>query len=417
MRSFLIVLNLILIVGAVLWWISSPGWAPFTTTMAGSIAFLTQLFKNDNIKDHVKMVFRSNVSGDQVIANPNFEIRGEKDSTSLNVGVAVVNQGMGYEDTKSMIMDLIHTNMPDYRDIAKKIANERSEEITDKVLQNILKINKDALEEFKNPGMQDTFYQAQKAYAISGDKDVSDLLVDILTNRAITPQRNHLQIVLDEAIRIAPKLTLVQLDTLTIRFLLKHNIRNDLSTYDEFKDYIVNDVFLFADNLPKTRQDFMFMDFLGCGQIRAGRGPSIETIMQVYYPIFFSRGLSEEELKSETVRLGLLSSLETIPCFHDKGKFQLNVFNNRELQDKLNELGVDRRDIHKYFELVKNSTMNKEEIKAKLYEIGPKMDNLFKSWFKTFSTDFEISSVGFVVAHANYRRKTKKSLDLSNWIK
>jgi hypothetical protein len=45
-------------------------------------------------------------------------------------------------------------------------------------------------------------FEAQKGYIKTGDKDIADILVDILTDRLSLPDRDLKQIVLDESVQV-----------------------------------------------------------------------------------------------------------------------------------------------------------------------------------------------------------------------
>jgi hypothetical protein len=59
--------------------------------------------------------------------------------------------------------------------------------------------------------MQYAVFTAQREFARSGDDQLGDILVDILVDRTKEPDRSLLQIVLNESLNVAPKLTADQL--------------------------------------------------------------------------------------------------------------------------------------------------------------------------------------------------------------
>ena len=61
--------------------------------------------------------------------------------------------------------------------------------------------------------------------------------------------------------------------------------------------------------------------------------------------------------------------------------------------------------------------MNNNEIRKYIISIDPKMESLFDLWNNSSLKKFELSGVGISIAHANFRRKTGETLDLSIWIK
>ena len=61
--------------------------------------------------------------------------------------------------------------------------------------------------------------------------------------------------------------------------------------------------------------------------------------------------------------------------------------------------------------------MNIDEVNAYLLSVDLRMTKIFEVWSSSSFKKMELTSVGIAVAHANYRRKTGITLDLSEWIK
>ena len=56
-------------------------------------------------------------------------------------------------------------------------------------------------------------------------------------------------------------------------------------------------------------------------------------------------------------------------------------------------------------------------IKDKLIQLDNRMEKVFTTWSNSSFKKFELSHVGIAIGHANYRRKTNETMDLSIWIK
>lgn len=423
MRIVLVIINLIALIGAVLWWITTPDWEPAITSIGLFGALIAQVLTSDEIKENIKQKIKAKkesynyqAGGVQTITDNKKIIRGTKDSEVYQGEVVVVNKGLSYEATRNIALDVYRSNMMEFKSIAETIANERAEEITEKVLKKISEQDSKSFEEFEKPGMQDALFRTQKEYAISGDKDIGDLLVDILVDRAKTPKRNMLQLVLDESLSVAPKISIEQLDTLTLNFLLVKTRRLNLRTFEDFKNYLRTNIFPFVDNLVSERTHYNYLEYLRCGQIRTGTFGQLENNLRKTYKGFFSKGFTKEELETE---LGDIEQLKInlIPCFHDNSKLQIGVLDDENLDKSFDELGVSndlRPKIKSFFE---KTTMSGSEIKSLLEGIDDKMKKLFEVWKDSYFKNFDLSSMGIAIAHANYRRKTNETMDLTIWIK
>ncbi|WP_217491265.1 LPO_1073/Vpar_1526 family protein, partial [Vibrio breoganii] len=68
-------------------------------------------------------------------------------------------------------------------------------------------------------------------------------------------------------------------------------------------------------------------------------------------------------------------------------------------------------------QLFESSTKPANEVKEMLIDAIPEMEKVFEVWAKSSFDQFELTSVGIAIAHANYRRKIGDTMDLSIWIK
>lgn len=342
---------------------------------------------------------------------------GDGSSNIQAENVNVYNTGITYTDAKEIALDVFKTNFIHLKNEAAQIAADRAEEITENILNTLNDKHPESLQEFEQPAMQDALFTAQKEYAKSGDKDLGDLLADIIVDRANVSQRNMLQIVLDESLTIASKLTVEQLDTLTLLFLLIRTRRMVIRNYNDFKTYLTQHIFPFVDNLIKDNEHYNYLEYLRCGHIRAGNYGQLENNLRETYKGFFSKGFTMEELETEFADNkpnfdGLL-----IPCFHDLTKIQIGVFDEQTLEQRMTEKGFDPSQTQKTKQFFNKTTLTQQEIKQLLIDFDTKMEKVFDVWTSSNFNKFELSHVGIAIAHANYRRRTGETMDLSIWIK
>lgn len=423
MRITLVIINLIALIGAILWWITAPDWEPAITSLGLFGAIIAQILTSDEIRSNLKQKINSKKEshnyqsgGDQTITDNKKIAKDVKESEIYQAETVVVHKGLGYEETKSIALDVYRANMMEFKSIAENIATERAEEITEKILQKISKEDTKSFEEFQNPGMQDALFRTQKEYAISGDKDIGDLLVDILADRAKTPKRNMLQLVLDESLSVAPKITIEQLDTLTLNFLLIKTRRLSVGNFNDLKAYFQNNIFPFVENLVKEPEHYNFLEYLRCGQIRAGSYGQLENNLRETYKGFFSKGFTKEELEAEFDDLSMIK-VNIIPCFHDNSKLQIGVFDDEALDKQMKQLNVNSEIQKKLKALFNETAMSQGEVKKTLENLDDKMKKIFEVWNDSYFKNFDLSSMGIAIAHANYRRKTNETMNLSIWIK
>jgi hypothetical protein len=342
---------------------------------------------------------------------------GEGSSNIQAESVNVYNTGISYTDAKEIALDVFKTNFIHLKNEAAQIAAERAEEITENIFKTLSDKHPEALKEFEQPAMQDALFTAQKEYAKSGDKDLGDLLADIIVDRAKVSKRNMLQIVLDESLTIASKLTVEQLDTLTLIFLLLRTQRKFIGNYNEFKTYLIEEIFPFVDNLINENEHYNYLEYLRCGHIRTGNYGKLEHNLGKTYKGLFSKGFTMDEIeKNFPVDKPNFQGL-LIPCFHDVTKFQIGVLDDKTLDQRMNEKNYNPSQISKTKQFFNKTTLSDNEIKELLKKFDSKMKKVFDIWDISNFNHFELSQVGIAIAHANYRRRTGKTMNLSMWIK
>lgn len=341
---------------------------------------------------------------------------GGENSSNFQGQVVNVYNGITYKDAREIAIDIFKANFIQLKNEAAEIAKQRAEEITEIFLEKLNEKSPEAILEFQQPALQDALFTAQKEYAKSGDKDLGDLLVDILVDRANTPTRNMMQVVLDEALRTAPKMTIEQLDTITLLFQLTHTRRLTINNLATFKDYFIKYLVPFTDNLTSERSSYNYIEYLGCGHIRAGDYGQLENNLSKTYKAIFQKGFTKEEFEAEVGLLQNYGSL-LIPCFHHPEKMQINRMDDTGLEEALNGANFDEEAKGKLRTIFTKYTMNNTEIKEFLISLDPRLEKIFNTWYNSMFKKMELTSVGVAIAHANYRRKIGETMDLSIWIK
>lgn len=337
-------------------------------------------------------------------------------STTIQAETVNIHQGLTYSDVKAIALDVFNSNFLKLSQEALSTAVQRAEEITNNFILRLQKDKPNSLESVKDPGFQNALYEAQKSYAKTGDKDMADVLVDVLVDRVEHQERNLKQIVLDESISVIPKLTSSQLDSLTIVFLLKYSINHGINNFETLKKYLETNIKPFTENLSKEQSHYQHLEFAGCGSISISSN-NIEDIFKNYYRGLFYKGFDKEEFEEQIGELTMFSNF-IIPCLNDKTKLQLNIVNEDVLDNKINEFKVNDTDAKKLKSLFGQHILSNEEIETKLTELGSDfIAKLFDVWKNSTMKNMTLTSVGIAIAQANYRRKTGLTLDLSIWIK
>ena len=103
-------------------------------------------------------------------------------ATAIQAGgsVTVVNVGVTASEARQIALDVAKATFYELTGAAKETASIRVEEITEQVIKKLETDYPEGLQKAKDPDFQYALYTVQKEYARNGDKDLGDLLVDLL---------------------------------------------------------------------------------------------------------------------------------------------------------------------------------------------------------------------------------------------
>ncbi len=348
--------------------------------------------------------------------NKKTEQTSKSGDNSTTVQADIINIGVSYSEAKKISLDVFNANFLKLSQEASQIAVTRAEEITTNFIEKLKKEKPTSLESVKDPGFQNAFYEAQKSYAKTGDKDMANVLVDILVDRVEHQKRDLRQIVLDESICVIPKLTPSQLNTLTIIFLFKYSINDSVNNFNKLKQHLDTNIKPFTDNLSKEPSLYQHLEFTGCGSISIGLN-NIEDIFKNTYRGLFYKGFEKDDFEKQIGAMDNFSNL-IMQSLNDNTKFQLSVINEEVLDKKIEGLKLNDDISKKLKNLFGQHILSNKKIKDKLIELGEdSIKYLFNVWENSSMKNMSLTSVGIAIAQANYRRKTGLTLDLSIWIK
>lgn len=216
-----------------------------------------------------------------------YEQHGGEHSVNLQ-GENVHYHGITYRDAKEIAQDVFEKNFRELSDEAGEIATQRANEVLDQIMGKLQKIEEKSLESFKDPDVQYQIFNVQKEYARNGDKDLADMLTDLLVERVKESDRNLKQILLNESMSVLPKLTSPQINILTWIFLLRRvinpNVEN-LSHLQNFFQEIYTPIPLEPEEL-RLEANYMHLQYAGCGNISIGEISFQQVFCQAYPNLF-----------------------------------------------------------------------------------------------------------------------------------
>lgn len=344
--------------------------------------------------------------------------RGGSNSTNFQADRIEVH-GLTYEDARTLFMDLFENNFLKLKESAAQLAFSRAKELLDDYLQ-IIKTNfPSCIQELADPAMQAAIFTAQKEYAKSGDKNVEQLLVDLLVNRINQPVRSLLQLSLDEALEKASRLSVSQLNILALNYFLYKYIP-DITDLASFNKYINTNLIPFIDDAALQTQEYLYLEYLGCGYKRTHLVDTLTVYFVNKYPGLFNLGFSEEEFDKKME--GLITNKEDyiIPCFNDVNKFQIKYLNLQSLVESFETpMGngkfshVNGELFNKLKEFILN-TMPIDSARKLLLEMNEDLNKIGIIIHESNFGYFELTPIGRIIAISYYNNLAKEKIDVGN---
>jgi hypothetical protein len=333
---------------------------------------------------------------------------------SFNIQAKTIHLGLTYNDVRKIALDVFNANFLELSKQAAELASSRVIEFTDRFLKALEARDAKKIEAMRSVDMQYALFVAQREYAKSGDLDLGDLLVEILADRASHSARNLMQIVLNESLGIVPKLTIEQMDALSLVFLIRylqdHSICDRASALARVqKSYVP-----FVSNLSKAPSCYQHIEYVGCGTVSIG-STSVEGCWANVYPALFTTGLTLEEVSEVMDNDGSINGI-LIACPNDPARVQIRSLPPDALQYVCKRSGIPREKCDRLIQLQNSRLITPPYIKKWLVDLTPEMERLIDVWDHSSLKNLMLTSVGIAIAHANIRRKTGENIDLAKWI-
>ncbi|MGE1060811.1 LPO_1073/Vpar_1526 family protein [Bacillus sp. GMa5/1] len=212
--------------------------------------------------------------------NDKHELSAGENSTNIqdSKNVTVNQYGLNYSDVKEICMMVFKSNFYDLGGTVQTIIEERAEEIINKYLKRLISKDPEALKNTEDADLRFIIYEAQKNHARRGDKEIADLLVDMLIERTVTKEETLVKIVYNEALEILPKLTSKQIDMLTVIFLLRN-----VNVGHVFRiDNLDNIMRVLIEFVPNEEFFYQHLQYTGCVSINMTSVDFIDELKNAY---------------------------------------------------------------------------------------------------------------------------------------
>ncbi|MFK0085443.1 LPO_1073/Vpar_1526 family protein [Glutamicibacter sp. NPDC090743] len=345
--------------------------------------------------------------------NPKQEQTSGEGAVNYQAGGDIIVQ-TDLKHMREIALAVYKENALELRGIAEDIAYARADKLTSEFLERINEENPQAAGALSDPDMQSVLFDAQTQFARSGEDDLGEVLVDLLTDRASQDSRTLRTLALNEAIHSAPKLTEQQRRVIGLVFILRYSrytaAGNAKMLYD---GYLKPSVVALANGLPDKEVDYQHIEYVGAGTLSFGEFGFGQMIRGGYGGLF-TNGFDDGEIPTEWDR-SQWQMYGIRPALRDPSKFQVNVVSKNEI-DGLEVVKNKPEITGELKRLCETGLMSDEDIVKELGSLDATITAFAKQWDDSPAKRLTLTSVGIAIGHAYWRRITSGDAPLSIWL-
>ncbi len=282
---------------------------------------------------------------------------------------------------------------------AAQVAYERATELTENFLERLYQNAPEHFSILSTPHMQRALQSAQLEFAMTGDEELGRVLVDLLVELSGTEIRTIYATSITESLRVAPNLTVAQMNALAIIERIRVRVFN-FSGLDAFYHFLETEVVPFTDQLPGAI-DLRHMQAMNVGWIGIASTDSMILEILNRYPGLFSLGFSSDELPPHFPEEPTLF----IPAIRDSSKQQISLIASDHV-DVVIQRGhplYNQRDTIK--QVQKLNLMPLADVEHEILKRVPGLAPLVHLWQDTNVDSFQLTSIGIAIGGAHVRSR------------
>lgn len=317
--------------------------------------------------------------------------------TSAHVNQAgrdiVINNGLQVSDVVPIVKAMVQSELALYQQQAECTAQKRFNDFAQSLESSIAERVADKVERFNEPAMQFAAREAAVGYIKTGSLSDREALIDLLIERVKEKEHSSNQMLIDEAIKILPKLSKESLAILTLlayrKLLLSRGGFPVLERWFQCISPIL-------EILPTiTKLDIACLSQADCVTGIVGIGSNADWVksLQNDYDVYFRHPISTEDAGLLRDKIGfrnegntffldnlpnnpnLIASVVQLFSFVDVSSIRLVGINTSTYEEVLNKTGQ-----YELLEEVKNVIKRSQPFTEQ--EIINKLDSIHPNWSK-----------------------------------
>ena len=301
------------------------------------------------------------------------------------------------------------------REVAAAVITERVDHITDLVFEGINERDTSLFNRFEDPRFLAALTDSQRSYAETGDNDLAEILARLVVGLAAKPIRSMHEIVLRQAIIVAPQLTSAHLRALAVNMFLTRFRFNFPHSVETLLDALDHQLRPYYGGLPKSPVDYSYMSSIGVGSHMEGLqslgNKPYQLLHKKYpnamYPAFSAEDIQETGLADDQASMDMLAVLADTPdavtqteqgtvVAKDKAHFRIAQDHaDAILRGNENALTLPQKAFRK---LVGERSINAEQLREKIVESKPELAEFLQNLETTNAFDLQLNPVGMLLA-------------------
>lgn len=309
------------------------------------------------------------------------------------------NHQIDGQDAKEYLLELFRENFPALRAEAMEAATACAEDLAVEIVVQIAQTDPALLSNLRKPRLQAAFVSAQKSYAETGDPDTKSgnvslgrVLAKLVSQLAAEEADGFGEIVLRQAIEIAPKLTRRQMNFLSVTVLFSSLQWPPLSSVQEVAAMLHNAFSPYYQQIPANYLEYSYMTASGVGALLFGKSPYQEILDKNVGAT--RKWFTTNDLPPETSPESLAAIIEADP--DSNGRWRLHEDVGALLNETLKGLTFKtKQDVRKF---VAAQYLSIDELKAAFADEIPDLAEFLGHLESTKALGFIPNAVGYLLA-------------------
>ena len=340
--------------------------------------------------------------------------------------------GLQISDVIPLVHELVKSDLVIYKMQAENTAKSRLDDFAKSFEEEILEKVADKIDRFAEPSMQFVTREAAVGYIKSGDPNDKEALIDLLIERVKEDERSSTQFLIDDAIRILPKLSKKSIAFLTLLTYSKLTLTGSRKNLGEWVK-CMNPV---VDNLQNVSSiDIEYLVQADCVTPLIGfsQGSNWISRNREKYPLAFIHPINAEDAKKffnesridcttpgqytfpRTIDFDKLLKLFSILSFNNDGTISPLLLHHNQISEALHNL--DFIDATSFATLLsKSEKMSDNDILQYYESFNPNWTAVIKL-LNDKCNEFVLKPVGAYIGARQLAKLSKRDIPLSLFYK